>query len=92
LGSLNSAYLALISWGVFLLTLFIPLPIFNPKGRIYALKLILTSILSPFIGVIFPVIWMTDQVVSLVTPLKDFAYTVCYYTEIDFTTDVNPCK
>jgi hypothetical protein len=91
-GDFNIAYFALITWGLFLLCLFIPLPVFNPKGRIYALKLVVRSIISPFIGVIFPVVWMTDQVVSLVTPLKDFAYTICYYTQIDFHTDKNPCS
>lgn len=35
---------------------------------------------------------MTDQAVSMATPLKDFSYTVCYYTEIDFATDQNPCN
>ena len=33
----------------------------------------LTSALSPFFGVTFPVIWMTDQLVSLTNPFKDFA-------------------
>jgi hypothetical protein len=35
---------------------------------------------------------MTDQLVSLVTPLKDFAYTICYYKDIDFSTSENPCN
>lgn len=33
----------------------------------------------------FEVVWMTDQLVSLVTPFKDFAYTICYYQNIDFS-------
>lgn len=85
-------YFALVSWGSFLLFLFVPLPIFNHKGRIYAFKLLIESILSPCKGVTFPVVWMTDQAVSMAVPLKDFSYTVCYYTEIDFSTDYNPCN
>ncbi len=35
---------------------------------------------------------MTDQLVSMVTPVKDFAYTICYYKDIDFSKTDNPCK
>lgn len=35
---------------------------------------------------------MTDQVVSMATPLKDFSYTVCYYTEMNFQSNENPCN
>jgi hypothetical protein len=91
-GHFEGEYLALIGWGIFIGSLLIPLPIFNHKGRIYGLKLLISSILAPIRGVYFPIIWFTDQVVSLVTPLKDFAYTVCYYRDIDFSSDENPCK
>jgi hypothetical protein len=82
--SFGEQYFALISWSSFLLFLFVPLPIFNHKGRIYAFKLLLESILSPFRGVTFPIVWMTDQAVSMAVPLKDFSYTICYYTEMNF--------
>jgi hypothetical protein len=82
--SFGEQYFALISWGSFLLFLFVPLPIFNHKGRIYAFKLLLESILSPFRGVTFPIVWMSDQAVSMAVPLKDFSYTICYYTEMNF--------
>jgi hypothetical protein len=73
--------------------LFMPLPIFNHKGRIYALKLIGKSLISPFIGVDFTIIWMTDQWQSLTTPLRDLAYTICYFTRLDFDKPtINPCK
>ena len=91
LGGFNEAYFALLSWGIFILLIFLPLPIFNLNGRIFAFKLIFKSMISPLVGVTFPIVWLTDQVVSLITPLKDFAYTVCYYTEIDFSTNINPC-
>lgn len=36
---------------------------------------------------------MTDQWISMATPLRDLAYTVCYYTRLDFNViKVNPCK
>jgi len=54
------------------------------QGRFYSLKLIFRSIMSPIIGVDFSIIWMTDQWISLSTPLRDLAYTVCYYTKLDF--------
>jgi hypothetical protein len=79
-GGFNEAYFALLNWGIFILLIFLPFPIFNLKGRIFAFKLIFKSMLSPLLGVTFPIIWLTNQVVSLITPLKDFAYTICFYT------------
>lgn len=76
-------YLSLFVWGAFLIYLVLPIPILNWRGRLFGWKMALTSALSPFFGVTFPVIWMTDQLVSLVTPFKDFAYTICYYTLLD---------
>ena len=73
----------LFIWGAFILYLILPLPILNWRGRLFGWKMFLISVISPFIGVTFPVIWLTDQVVSLVTPFQDFAYTICYYTILD---------
>lgn len=84
LSEVGQHYLNLFVWGIFVLYLIIPLPIFNWRGRLFGWKMLLISLLSPFIGVTFPVIWLTDQVVSLVTPFQDFAYTICYYTHLDF--------
>lgn len=73
--------------------LIVPLPIFNYQGRLYALNLILKSLVSPITGVVFPIIWMTDQWISLSTPSRDLAYTVCYYQSLDFSDLTNnPCK
>lgn len=73
-----------------------PFPIFNYQGRLYALKLTMKCILSPIIGVDFVIVWMTDQWISMTTPLRDLAYTVCYFTRLDFDAskenDNNPCK
>lgn len=73
-------YYAMLSWATYMLFLFVPLPVFNYKGRLFALKLLVQSLLSPCRGVTFPISWLTNQASSLVTPLKDFSYTVCYYT------------
>lgn len=75
-------FLVLFVWGIFFLFFINPLPLLSYKSRLYAIKLALKSILAPFLGVTFPVIWMTDQLVSLVTPLKDMAYTICYYRHL----------
>lgn len=92
ISSFKQEYFSLLSWGIFLVTLFIPLPIFNHKGRIFAFKLLFESILSPCKGVTFPIVWMTDQAVSMAVPLKDFSYAICYFTEINFESNDNPCN
>ena len=83
LSEVGKHYLDLFIWGAFILYLILPLPILNWRGRLFGWKMFLISVISPFIGVTFPVIWLTDQVVSLVTPFQDFAYTICYYTILD---------
>jgi xenotropic and polytropic retrovirus receptor 1 len=71
----------------------LPLPIFNYKGRLYALKLTFRCLVSPLVGVEFVIEWMTDQWISMATPLRDVAYTACYYTNLNFDLiSVNPCK
>ena len=83
LGDVGQEYLNLFVWGPLIIYLILPLPILNWRGRLFAWKMALISLLSPFLGVTFPVIWLTDQLVSLVTPFKDFAYTICYYSLLD---------
>jgi hypothetical protein len=89
----QSEYLVLIVWIALGIYLLMPLPIFNYEGRLYAIKLMFRSLVSPIMGVDFTIIWMTDQWISLATPLRDFAYTICYYNYLDFQDlKVNPCK
>lgn len=91
--SFQTEYLVLIVWIALASYIFMPLPILNHEGRLYALKLNLRCLLSPIIGVDFTIVWMTDQWISMATPLRDLAYTVCYYTRLDFNViSVNPCK
>lgn len=67
----SQEYFAGISWIVYIGLLFLPLPTYSYKGRFFALRLFIDSVMSPFKGVTFPVTWMTDQAVSMAVPLKD---------------------
>jgi hypothetical protein len=78
-------YLAAVVWFLFLTYLIVPIPYFNSKGRIYMFKLIFSAMVAPLHHVEFSIVWITDQFVSLITPLKDFAYTICYYTKLDLS-------
>ena len=77
-------YLVLIVYLSLFGYLMAPLPIFNHLGRLYAFRLIVRSLTSPVTGVDFPIVWMTDQWQSLITPLRDLSYTICYYVRVDF--------
>lgn len=79
LHQISPHYLVLFVWGLLILYLINPIPIFNFRSRLYSLKVAIKSIIAPLFGVTFPVIWMTDQLISLITPFRDFAYTICYY-------------
>lgn len=79
------AYLGGIVWIMLIVYVIMPFKIFNWKGRLYMWKLIGRSLIAAFTGVDFPVIWMTDQFISLVNPFKDFAYTICYYSQMSAT-------
>ena len=79
-------YFGGVAWLFTCTYFFIPIPFWNWRGRFYMLKLIGRSIIAPIAGVDFPITWLTDQVVSLVTCFKDLAYTICYYSSLDLTT------
>ena len=86
-------YLILIVYVSIFAYLLAPCKIFNPIGRRYVGRLFIRSLISPCIGVDFTIVWMTDQWQSLITPLRDTAYTICYYIREDFDKpdDDNPC-
>lgn len=87
-------FLPLITWIVFLGYLFFPsIKIFNGKGRLYLFHLVGEIIFcSPFY-INFNTSWVNDQILSLVIPLRDFAYTVCYYiAKIDNYYDEQPSQ
>ena len=65
----------------------------NGKGRAYLYKLLKDTILSPFLSIAFLVPWVTDQMLSLVIPLKDLSYTICYSVNVLKNYEIkNSCK
>ena len=69
----------LCCWFTVIIYLFIPLKIFNWKGRVYLLNLFIESMSSFTHKIEFKHIWFTDQLTSLIGPLRDLEYTACYY-------------
>lgn len=47
--------------------------------RVYVLKLFAESMTSILIRTEFKHIWFTDQLTSMIGPLRDMEYTLCYY-------------
>ncbi len=77
---LPKEYTALVAWIVFLAYLFFPSAKYlNGKGRIFFFQLFWHILHSPFRQLSFRIIWVTDQLISCIGPLRDVAYTLCYY-------------
>jgi hypothetical protein len=85
-------YAPFFVWCLFLAYTFFPSKqLFNPQGRFYFYGLLRNMLLSPFVKMGFVLSFATDQAVSFITPIKDFAYAVCFYGS-DFTVeDVSNC-
>lgn len=80
-------YTPFLVWLIFLGYNFFPSKqLFNPKGRFYFYRLLKKMLLSPWVKMGFVLSFATDQAVSFIVPIKDFAYTVCFYGS-DFTLD-----
>lgn len=72
--------LPLICWGSFLGYMFCPFKsMFNYEGRIYLFNLFTESIGSFLIKPDFRHVWLIDQMTSLIGPMRDMEYTLCYY-------------
>jgi hypothetical protein len=85
-------YTPFIVYLVFFSYIFFPSEfVFNPKGRKYLYRILLNIITSPFIPMTFIIAWTTDQTVSFVGPLKDLAYTICYYTSDFSKAEIKQC-
>jgi hypothetical protein len=93
-GLFRSHHLILLVYAPVLVYMFCPFPIFNYVGRMYTLRIFTRALASPCMGVDFTIVWMTDQWQSLITPLRDISYTVCYYVRMDFSQldGDNPCS
>lgn len=94
--SQGMVYFGGISWLVTCTYFVIPVSLWNWRGRFYMLILIGRSIISPIIGVDFPIAWFTDQMVCLITCFTDLAYAICYYAVLDLysapSADKNVCS
>lgn len=77
--TLNPQWLSLFVWGPFILFLINPISIFYFKSRSYLVKLLFKCLISFAIFVTYAIVYATDQLVSLFTPLQDTVYTLCYY-------------
>ena len=59
--------------------MFLPLPIFYFRIRLYFIKLLILMFISPCNGVNFKIHWVTEQFISFKQPLRDFVYTMMFY-------------
>mmetsp|Transcript_27400 Transcript_27400/g.49318 ORF Transcript_27400/g.49318 Transcript_27400/m.49318 type:complete len:402 (-) Transcript_27400:401-1606(-) len=79
--SLPDNYVPLITWGLLFLWLVFPLNgWYHNSGRTFLAKVLLSSFMSPFSKVEFKHVFVINQLVSMVIPLVDLEYAVCYYT------------
>ncbi|XP_008553847.1 xenotropic and polytropic retrovirus receptor 1 [Microplitis demolitor] len=56
-----------------------PLKIFRHEARFWLLRISWRMIIAPFAFVNFADFWLADQLNSLVTPLLDFHFLICFY-------------
>ena len=68
-----------ICWVILVIYLFFPFNYFNYQGRVYMLNIFIESCASIFIKCEFKHVWLTDQLTSMIGPLRDIEYTLCYY-------------
>ncbi len=79
-------------WMVYFSYIFFPSKyVFNPKGRVFFYGILKKILLSPFVKMSFLLSFATDQAVSFVTSIKDFAYTVCFYGSDFSVEEVKNC-
>jgi hypothetical protein len=85
----SDIYTPLVGWTVIFIWLFaLPYKWFSYSGRSFITKILLRSIASPFTKPDFTVrsrqhVFFTDQLISLVIPLTDLEYTLCFYLSSD---------
>jgi len=71
-------------WILYFIYLFYPFNKFNPVGRAYVYDVLKQIFFHPCIHVSFLLNFFTDQLCSMVIPLKDLEYTICYYISFFF--------
>ncbi len=84
--ALGIEYLPFVFYLVFFGYIFFPSEeMFNPRGRKYFYELAYSILMSPlpWVELTFLINWGTDQLVSFAGPLRDLAYTICFYIQDD---------
>lgn len=75
-------HLPLIIWGVLLIYMLFPSKkVFNGRGRWFMFSLLFEVFFCAPFFVNFNATWVNDQMLSLVVPIRDMAYTFCLYVE-----------
>ncbi|KAK0181164.1 hypothetical protein PV327_003470 [Microctonus hyperodae] len=64
---------------IMLIFLLNPFRIFRYEARFWLLRISFRMIIAPFAFVNFADFWLADQLNSLVTPLLDFHFLICFY-------------
>jgi len=71
----------LAAWFCLIIYIFFPSKsFFNYEGRVYFFNLFVESFSSILLKCEFKHIWFMDQLTSLIGPIRDIEYTICYYT------------
>ena len=83
------AYISpLICVCLFLLLLFLPLPVFKKNARFWFIKYLFRVFAAPYFFVTFPDFWLADQLNSLNKVFMDFEFFICFYAfELDWKSD-----
>lgn len=77
---------------VMLTFLFNPLKLYRYEARFWLLRISWRMIIAPFAFVNFADFWLADQLNSLVTPLLDFHFLICFYITNDDLFKANNTK
>lgn len=79
IGSFNPQFLPLFVWVPLVLVLFNPIALFYYRNRDYVFHMLWLCTISWCIPVTYPIVYTTDQFLSVLTSIQDTAYTICYY-------------
>ena len=75
--------LPLICWGCLIIYYICPFKIFNYQGRSFLINYFMESVTSPLGLPEFRHSWFMAQMASMVAPMRDIEYTLCYFAYYD---------
>jgi hypothetical protein len=85
-------YTPFVVWIIYFAYIFFPSKlVFNPRGRTYFYSVLKNIFKSPWVKITFVLSFATDQAVSFVTSIKDFAYSACFYGSSFSVSEVSNC-